>query len=551
MDYDTGQAAESESAESATSTGEAPSLGGSGDLEGGGMGDPSGENDDGAPVDPPPDGAVLRSGLVADWPSGDAAPRSLPTSLQQAFGASLGADLGGVRIHTGAAAAESAGSLGARAYTVGSDIYFADGGYDPDSPAGQHLLAHEVAHTVQQSGAATAPQCKLEVSAPGDAHEVEADRAADAMVTGAPASVSPAGAGIARKTEAELGGSVSVGDQGLESVTLTDTIKPPSIPLKYFKVEPSVGFALKLARKKPSDDGAAAGGGGPGISGGASKGEDGPAVKAEVEQQLGQGKWGFDPKVDAEMKLDSQGPHFSLGLTFEHDEFDWKGITVGPLAIHAPTFEWKPGSFTPEVTLAGLEGSVTLPYFSYKGWDLTGTLTLGGELKPDLEAIGKDVALRAGELLVGDAAGAAAAIAIPLGSAVVMLVGWAEAGHEFDEASDEIQGLWNQCKAAGVEAMGGPHIAVGFMGKDLAANVSDLAAQSRASLAAALNMPEAAVVAASQAKPELAAEYADEACRIAWTQHWPAVKAAIMKQHADDGDHLQWQLWLDAHDNGF
>ena len=66
--------------------------------------------------------------------------------------------------------------------------------------AGTDLPAHEVAHTVQQAGGATSgPQYQLEVSQPHDAAEHEADRAADAMVGGHPASVGAAGAPIARQ----------------------------------------------------------------------------------------------------------------------------------------------------------------------------------------------------------------------------------------------------------------------------------------------------------------------------------------------------------------
>ncbi len=77
------------------------------------------------------------------------------------------------------------------------DIHFAAGAYAPSDPFGLHLLAHEVAHTQQQAGAAPVRQHQLEVSTPGDAAEVEADRAADAMIAGAPAAVS-SGAGLAR-----------------------------------------------------------------------------------------------------------------------------------------------------------------------------------------------------------------------------------------------------------------------------------------------------------------------------------------------------------------
>jgi len=64
-------------------------------------------------------------------------------------------DFGQVRIHTDAQSADSAAAEHARAYTVGQDIVFGAGEYDPGSPEGRRLLAHELAHTVQQKGGAT------------------------------------------------------------------------------------------------------------------------------------------------------------------------------------------------------------------------------------------------------------------------------------------------------------------------------------------------------------------------------------------------------------
>jgi hypothetical protein len=61
-------------------------------------------------------------------------------------------DLSPVRIHTDADAAASARLLGAHAYTVGSQIVFASGQYEPGTRGGRHLLAHELTHVVQQSG---------------------------------------------------------------------------------------------------------------------------------------------------------------------------------------------------------------------------------------------------------------------------------------------------------------------------------------------------------------------------------------------------------------
>lgn len=64
----------------------------------------------------------------------------------------FGQELGHVRLHTDAAAAESAGALDARAYTFGHDIVFGSGEYAPDTAAGRRLLAHELTHVLQQGG---------------------------------------------------------------------------------------------------------------------------------------------------------------------------------------------------------------------------------------------------------------------------------------------------------------------------------------------------------------------------------------------------------------
>ena len=63
----------------------------------------------------------------------------------------MGADFGGVRVHTDAPSDELARYLQARAFTTGSDIVFRRGQYDPSSRAGQQLIGHELAHVVQQS----------------------------------------------------------------------------------------------------------------------------------------------------------------------------------------------------------------------------------------------------------------------------------------------------------------------------------------------------------------------------------------------------------------
>jgi hypothetical protein len=65
----------------------------------------------------------------------------------------FGADFANVRVHTGQEAAGMNDALAAKAFTDKNDIYFGQGNYDPQSPQGKELLAHELAHTIQQGAA--------------------------------------------------------------------------------------------------------------------------------------------------------------------------------------------------------------------------------------------------------------------------------------------------------------------------------------------------------------------------------------------------------------
>jgi len=114
----------------------------------------------------------------------------VPEHLQERF-AATGADVSDVELHTSSASAQAAEAVSARAYTVGQDVHFGAGEYAPGTPDGDFLIAHEVAHTIQQADAPSAPQFGLEVSQPHDAAEVEADQAAAAIVSGG-ASAMPA-----------------------------------------------------------------------------------------------------------------------------------------------------------------------------------------------------------------------------------------------------------------------------------------------------------------------------------------------------------------------
>jgi hypothetical protein len=87
------------------------------------------------------DGALTSSG------------RPLEGSARRSMEARFGYDFSGVRIHDDARAAETAAAIDAAAFTVGEDVAFAAGRYDPRTAEGRRLLAHELSHVVQQRGA--------------------------------------------------------------------------------------------------------------------------------------------------------------------------------------------------------------------------------------------------------------------------------------------------------------------------------------------------------------------------------------------------------------
>lgn len=101
----------------------------------------------------------------------------------------FGRDLSKVRIHTDSFAKEASLALGARAFTVGHDIFFRRASEDPNTTGGTGLLTHELAHTIQQSGRHS--QRNAVETAPADLREQEADAAAQSVMSGGRASLQP------------------------------------------------------------------------------------------------------------------------------------------------------------------------------------------------------------------------------------------------------------------------------------------------------------------------------------------------------------------------
>lgn len=101
------------------------------------------KGDGGAADDVPPQAIRARLG------SGHALDGSVRTRMERAFGSSFSS----VRVHTDARAATLSSQVGAHAFAVGDDVAFAGGRYVPGTPMGDALIAHELAHVLQQRGA--------------------------------------------------------------------------------------------------------------------------------------------------------------------------------------------------------------------------------------------------------------------------------------------------------------------------------------------------------------------------------------------------------------
>ena len=134
----------------------------------------------------------------------------------------LGKDLGHVRIHDNAAAAESATAVGADAYTLGANVVFAAGQHRPETPQGRRLLAHELAHTLQQTaghGAMRfAPATTVRMGQPRDAAEAGAERIADQVVRATQPIPVPAASAVSAVTQPTLQRQMSSPSSNLPTV---------------------------------------------------------------------------------------------------------------------------------------------------------------------------------------------------------------------------------------------------------------------------------------------------------------------------------------------
>ncbi|MEO5832491.1 MAG: DUF4157 domain-containing protein [Nakamurella sp.] len=129
----------------------------------------------------------------------------LAPEVQAEMQTRLGHDFSDVRVHDDSRAHESAKSVNAHAYTVGSNVVFQRDTYDPSSAAGKTMLAHELTHVIQQRNGpveGTSTGGGIKVSDPSDRFEREAaanaERVMSAPVIAAPVAVGGSGPAVQR-----------------------------------------------------------------------------------------------------------------------------------------------------------------------------------------------------------------------------------------------------------------------------------------------------------------------------------------------------------------
>ncbi|HEU5257927.1 MAG TPA: DUF4157 domain-containing protein [Vicinamibacterales bacterium] len=143
----------------------------------------------------------------------------IPMPLQSLLEESVGVNLSGVRLHADAESSKLANAMDARAITMGEDVHFGSGEYQPESGRGQQLIAHEIVHVAQQARAPNAGFDREPTpTAPSSgALEKEATTLASSVMRGIPVKISAAPSIVAAP---QLKGGVQETDSGAPALPL-------------------------------------------------------------------------------------------------------------------------------------------------------------------------------------------------------------------------------------------------------------------------------------------------------------------------------------------
>ena len=173
-------------------------------------------------------------------PAAGSASFPLDPQTRSAMETALGGDLSAVRLHTGEDAGAVAGSRDACAVTRGNDIYFADREYDPAAARGREVLAHELAHVVQQSRAERSGDAEVEHEARDAARGAASGQAVSLRQGADPATAHPV-----KKEDLE---------QKVEKAKAPEAPKPPvktEMAVIAFHMTPALAAAIERISTDP------------------------------------------------------------------------------------------------------------------------------------------------------------------------------------------------------------------------------------------------------------------------------------------------------------
>jgi hypothetical protein len=159
---------------------------------------------------------------------------SLPPATMQRMESGFGRSFGDVRIHSDGAADTAARAIDARAFTLGRDVYFAQGQYQPHSASGQHLLAHELTHVVQQSGQTASPQMAQRAKRP----ITDESKKQTASLTATPPAATPAAPAGLPPTFSDPAGKRSIIAEPVKQGDKKGTLVLPQLEIPFLDKAP-------------------------------------------------------------------------------------------------------------------------------------------------------------------------------------------------------------------------------------------------------------------------------------------------------------------------
>lgn len=128
----------------------------------------------------------VNEGVESDLNGSKGSGNGMDKNTKQEMESGFEADFSNVNIHTDSKAVQMSEELGAQAFTHGNDVYFNKGKYNPDSREGKHLLAHELTHTIQQTGGKSKSGTIQKTSIENHSEDLQAERPQNPQFRGNP-----------------------------------------------------------------------------------------------------------------------------------------------------------------------------------------------------------------------------------------------------------------------------------------------------------------------------------------------------------------------------